>query len=544
MNKFFISLLLSFFFVVSYGQNDLGTKFFFLGDFQNAEKVFNASVNQNADYSNYYLGEIALKSGNKEKALEYYNKGIAADNNAVFCVIGKTKLESDSSKELAKALTSIQKKNKKNADVVFEVAHAFLDKGLYNEANSTLSVLRSIEKDSPRASMLGGDILLKQDKPGEAAGFYEQSFTQSPSFTLGYIKYSDLYFNKPTIVTNTLRQGLEANPGDILLDRAIGFAYYRFGFYDRAVTAYKNFFKSGYQNATDLGSYAACLYFSENYDEALDAINSVLANDPNHRVMNRFLMYTYNKIGKYDEAIDVAQKLFSLTTDGTPLPSDYVVYGDILVEKEELEKATEQYLKAYEIDKNQPDVLKEGAIKMVKARHFQEGGELYQKYIDLSDSKSPSDFLNMGMAYYRQAIELNKLADGEKTPELVAQFDFNATKAISAFTSLIDLVGEPQNYLGYYWRGNVKSVIDSDLSKGLANDDYAKMIDLIVTNDLNEPKKLVEGYRYFAIYYIYQFDTTKKATEGAKAKEYASKVLEIDPTDATTLQIMDALKAM
>jgi len=140
----------------------------------------------------------------------------------------------------------------------------------------------------------------------------------------------------------------------------------------------------------------------------------------------------------------------------------------------------------------------------------------------------------MGSYYYRAAGTAAKSED-EAEKAKVAEY---VAKADAAFSKVIELA--PESYQGYYWRANANTLLDPDLSKGLANPYYEKMIEVITTDGSGQNQtQLVEGYRYLAIYYLYQFDANKKAEDKEKSKGYAEKVLELNPEDGTAKQIIE-----
>ena len=60
-------------------------------------------------------------------------------------------------------------------------------------------------------------------------------------------------------------------------------------------------------------------------------------------------------------------------------------------------------------------------------------------------------------------------------------------------------------------------------------------------DDNNNQGRLIEAYRYFSIYYLYQFDANKQVDNKNKSKEYAEKVLQLKPNDDTSMKILEVL---
>ncbi len=538
----------------AWSQVDRGIELFLLEDFDEAKNAFDQSISGNPDISYYFLGEIALRKNNTTEAGNYFEKGIQADGEALFSKIGKLKLDLKSNpEELKKNITAITKKNRKNIPLLLAAAQAYLDNNLPGEVSSTLSMARSADKKYPYIYIFEGDMLKEKGEVGNAATQYEQAINFDPKCSIAYVKNSLVYESiSSTTAINTLKSGLEANPESALIRKYLARSYYRNGFYEQAIAEYDQIARSGALQSEDERNYAASLYFAGKYNEALTALNTIVSKDSSHPVINRLLMYTYDKLKNYDEVITTGEKFFSLVSGGEGinyLATDYTVLAEALMAKGQIDEAIKVYEKAVAVEPVQPVLSKEVAIKLAGTDRTADAAAFYRKYIDQSEHEDASDYLQLGIYYYRAAGKFStKAADAEKDQsatgtnqallkDSMAQY---VSKADEAFAKVIELV--PDSYQGYYWRANANTLLDLDLSKGLANDDYLKMIDLLVSSrDTDNQSKLIEAYRYFAIYHLYQFDTHKQANDKNKAKEYASKVLELNPDDDTSLKIMEVL---
>ena len=65
---------------------------------------------------------------------------------------------------------------------------------------------------------------------------------------------------------------------------------------------------------------------------------------------------------------------------------------------------------------------------------------------------------------------------------------------------------------------------------------YQKFIELAQPDSAKYKAKLVEAYLYVGVY------STEKQKDNAKAKEYFSKALELDPSDPNAIEFMKQLK--
>lgn len=547
----------------AWSQVEKGIELFLLEDFEEAKKTFEQSASQAPDISYYYLGEIALRKNNSEEAAAYYEKGISADGEAVFCRIGKTKLELKSNpEELKKSIKAITNKNKKKAPVLLAAAQAYLDNNLPGETAGVLSMARNADKTYPYIYIFEGDRLKEKGEPGKAATQYEQAVNFDPKCAIAYVKNSMVYESiSPTTAINTLKSGLEANPDNILIRKYLSRSYYRNGFYEQAIAEYETLNRSELLQSEDARNYAASLYFAGKYNEALTSLNHIVSNEPNHPVINRLLMYTQDKLKNYDEVIATGKKFFSLPASGENihyLVTDYTVFADALMAKGQIDEAIETYRKAVAVEPAQGALSKEVAVRLAGADRTAEAADFYQKYIEAESSEDASDYLQLGIYYYRTASQFaGKATAAGKAPagtvtnsgqsgtegdpaalkESTSQY---VSKADEAFAKVIELA--PDSYQGYYWRANANTLLDPDLSKGSASEDYVKTIEILTASgDKENQSKLIEAYRYFSIYHLYQFDANKQATDKNKAREYADKVLQLKPDDETSLKIIEVL---
>lgn len=563
-NQFIVTIFFLFISLTAWSQVDKGVELFLLEDFDKAKKSFEQSVSHDPDISYYYLGEIALRKNNSEEAINYYEKGISANSEAVLCRIGKTKLELKSNPdELKKSIKAITNKNKKKVQVLLAAAQAYLDNNLPEEVANVLSMARNANKAYPYIYIFEGDRLKAKGEPGNAATQYEQAINFDPKCVIAYVKNSMVYESiSPTTAINTLKNGLEANPDNTLIRSYLARSYYKNGFYEQAIAEYKTLNREEILESEDARNYAASLYFAGKYNDALTALTQIISKEPNHPVINRLLMYTQDKLKNYNEVIATGKKFFSLPAKGESinfLVTDYTVLAEALMSKGEVDEAVEAYKKAIAIEPGQGTLSKEVATLLASADRTADAASFYHKYIEATSGKEPSDYLQLGIYYYRTAGQFSsKIVTAEKAQagttansgqsgtdtNLSALRDSMTqyvSKADETFAKVIELA--PDSYQGYYWRANANTLLDPDLSKGLANEDYLKTIEILVANDDKENQsKLIEAYRYFSIYYLYQFDANKQANDKNKAKEYADKVLQLRPDDDTSLKILEALK--
>ncbi len=114
---------------------------------------------------------------------------------------------------------------------------------------------------------------------------------------------------------------------------------------------------------------------------------------------------------------------------------------------------------------------------------------------------------------------------------------------VAAFKNADDTYAELavkyENAIDYatFMRARVNGQLDPDQSKGLAKPYYEKLVELIGPKtelDNTDKARLKESYHYLISYYFIQKE------DKATAKQYAEKMLAIDPTNEIATQVLNA----
>jgi len=122
-------------------------------------------------------------------------------------------------------------------------------------------------------------------------------------------------------------------------------------------------------------------------------------------------------------------------------------------------------------------------------------------------------------------------------------------QALMSADSVFQVISEaaPDSYLGNFWRARANSALDPETTQGLAKPFYEEVAALLESkNDPHYNSALVECYSYLGYYYLLAIENpTLKAEAKAnkeKSKEYWSKILAIDPANATAKRALDGIK--
>lgn len=542
--KFLLSSLLGLAISISaVAQTSPGVDYFTLGEMKLAKETFEKEVSQNPMEAYYYLGEIAYAGGNVAEAKSNYEKGLAAapQDESNMNIIGLAKLELKSNqKESKDKLTNFRKKNKKNAQLIIEVAKAYQANGMIEDANKEIEEARKADKKSPWIYIYKGDLLAKENKAGDAAAQYDQARNFDPDFAIAYIKGARVYeYINPRTAMEMMNKVVELRPNFTITYKYLGDLYYNNGLYKDAIEAYNKYFAAGDYTADDMRRYASCEYLTQNYAESLRVIQDGLKRDPNNFVMNRLSMYNNKELGNNDAAFEAAQKFFNIVKDDSVkyIAQDYTTYGDILSELGKKEEAITQYEKAIDIDPSKVDVFKDIATKLSEENMDAEAAGFQKKYIDLlGDKVDATDYFQLGRYYYSAGGKAIK----DSVDSVKEQGNQYLQEADKTFALVTD--SRPSSFLGYLWRARTNAYLDPATEKGLAKPYYEKTAEILEADPEASKSVLSEVYRYLSYFYYLQWDKTKSADDKAKTKEFAEKLLGVDPENSIGLQLLEQVK--
>ncbi len=527
---------------VSAGQSSgLGVFYYRTGELDVAKQLFEREMASNPAESNYYLGEIAFANGDEEQAKSYYDKALAADANYSLARVGVGKylLKKGDVKAAEAEFSQVEKKEKKNVEVLVAIAEAYFYTGHEAKVAERIEKAKKADKKSPIPYLAEGDFAyVKSAKTeagssemsalmGEAAKHYDMANYYDDQNVLAYLKSAQVYeVINPEMAMEKLNKALELNPNLTLINRDFGRYYFSRGQYAKAIESYKLFFPSNLYSMNDVVRFAGAYYFLKQMDEASQLLDGNLAKEPNNFVLNRLKLYVLNDTKQYDKALPVAEKLFSLKEDKVKkIARDYLVYGEVLLKNGQIDKALEQYSAAVALDPKEVNVYKDIATAVADEKRYATAAEYYGKYVAglPAEKVAATDLFTLGRYNYLAASS----AEGEQKTNLL-------TKADSAFAQVIEK--RPDAPIGHVWRARANSLLDPETDKGLAKPYYEKAIEVILARDANSTSSdLKEAYGYLAVYYY-------KADDKANTLKYANLLLAIDPANETAKQLLAALK--
>ena len=467
-----------------------------------------------------YLFTAALLAGFSTAAQA--QDGSKADVDAV------KKIISSKPADLDKQMKPFYKANKKNADNLVAFGREFLAvKDTANAKTYANYALQATKNKNAAAFLLLGDIEAISDNGGGAAAQYEQAIYVDPKNPEAYYKYANVYRKiSPSGAVAKLNELRQQRP-DIAVDALAGRIYYMSNEFDKALAAYEKADMSKMEER-DLSDYAMSAFFKQKYDKALEVAKFGLSKNPRHAAFNRLAFFNSTELKNFDDALVYADALFNKSDSAKFSYYDYTYYGNALIGAKQPQKAIEMYELALKQEDMDNKAQRAGVVKQLSDAYrdmddFPNAIKHYKDYLASMEKPTANDLAALASLHMQHGSTLT--ADAQ-----VEAFKM-------ADETYADLAQKYENAMEYatFMRARVNGQLDPDQSKGLAKPYYEKLVELIGSKtelDNTEKARLKESYHYLISYYFIQKDDKETA------KEYAAKMLVIDPENQIATQVM------
>ena len=423
------------------------------------------------------------------------------------------------------------KKNKKDADALMKIARAYYEQK--DTAGAILFCNYANEAGKPKyqyapAYLLLGDIEASYGNDGgKAAGYYNQAINFDPKNPEGYKKWAMVYRKiSPSQAAKKL-QDMKAMCPNEDVDAITAHIYMLAG---DEKQAYENYAKSDVSklDKSYLNEYVRASYFTGHFEDALKAAEAGLKLEPRNPTFNRLAMFSNYELKKYDDAKTYIHKYFNETDSAKFSEYDHFYTALIYQALEDLENMYVHYDKALELVNDSSMIKRHAILKSVsdsylKDQQFDNAIKYYQDYLACKPELNSDDMEGLAKIYSKYAD-----ADEANRPELIG-------KAIDAYKAMAEKFPIQSTYAAYQC-ATMNNKLDKTGEKGLAKPDYQKVIDLLESKadrDNGENTMLKYSYHYMmSNAFIY-------GKNKALAKEYADKILAIDPEYAPAQQIKE-----
>ena len=221
----------------------------------------------------------------------------------------------------------IKGKNKKNVELLVAIGDAYLNADKIPEAQEYAALARKANGKSALASVLEGNIAVKQKNAGLASQKYEEAIYFDPKCTEAYLKYADIYKSaNASLAIEKLNQLKDLEPSNTAVDKKLAEIYYLKNDFNKAVEAYANFAMGPTATEEDLVKYAFALFLNHDFEKSLEVANMGLQKNARHAAFNRLAMYNYTDLKRFDEALKAADVFFKECDKADYSYLDYMYY--------------------------------------------------------------------------------------------------------------------------------------------------------------------------------------------------------------------------
>lgn len=457
-----------------------------------------------------YLANNYLKLDDLDSANYYYQ--LSATGADAYAYLAKARLVVSKENDKALMMSHIDKaislSKKRDAEVFYQAGFltyrpkaTAVDQFLpfFEEAHRLLP-------DNDFYTLALGDIYLEQHEGGKAMTKYESVTDKNPEnvqalIRIGRLFYSAMNYNK---AIEFLEKANAINSSYSIVHKELGELYYITRQYEKASNEYKKYLELNNNDSRAKATYGGFLFQLKEYQKGVDEITPFSLQDSTNFVYHRLLAYCNYEIKQMKNAQAEMNRFWKYADTNKIINLDYIYSGKIAGANGDTLGAVNYLKRATTLDTVDADLQSEYGKALFNAKRNKAAIEAYNRRL-LMPQKTPSplDYYYLGRAY---------LNNGEFV---------NADSTFSKFVKL-----QPKSPDGYLWRAkaNVELEDKSNL-KGYASPYYLKYIELASGDVVKNKVNLVSAYSYLGYVALAQKDNVK-------AKEYFTKVLEIDPNNA------------
>ena len=429
--------------------------------------------------------------------------------------------------ELAK---TAYKKNKKDAAALIKIGRAFYEQK--DTANAALFANYANEAGKPKnayapAFMLLGDIESAYGTDGgKAAGYYNQAIHFDPTNPEGYKKWAMVYRKiSPTQAAAKL-QDMKKNCPNEDVDAITAHIYMLAG--DER-QAYENYAKANINklDKSGLNEFVRASYFTGHFEDALRAAEAGLKIEPRNAVFNRLAMFSNYELKNYEAAKSYINKYFNETDSAKFSEYDHFYTALIYQALEDNTNAYLQFGKALQLVNDSSMIKRHAILKTVsdsylKEKNFENAIDYYNQYIESKPDLTFDDEEGLATIYTKYADDV---LNNDKKTEFIKKADNIYGNLISKYPV--------QEVYATYMRAGLNNKMDENMKNSLAKPYYEKVASLLSAKaDRSKGENLMLKTAYH--YMMFNSYINKKV---ADAKDYADKILVIDPEYKPALEI-------
>lgn len=531
--------------------------------YQKAKTILKSLIASSPDEGkNYFLlGDIYLKQTEQDSAALYFNKGKAVKNDAEYNTIGLGHIDLNSGNTAAAqakfdAVEAGLKKRDVEQLIYIGRAHIFADTHDYKKAVAILKKAIAKDAKSAQAYLSLGDAYYKDINQNEAYAAYRTAYTldntlHRANLQLGVITKNAKAFPEAIKAFDAI---IAANPNYGPVYRELAETYYLWGVNEPSKKPQYNAkaleYYEKYMSLTDYSldsrmRRADFLLLTGDYKGLQAEAQKMQQMDKVNPRIFRYLSYSAYETGDYAGSIKAMNEWISKADPKRVIARDYLYLGlarlasvtskdaagnTIITDQAVFDQAIADIRKAAETDIKITNEFNDIGKKLFSQKLYGPASVVFEVATTNPENRNLFyDNFYLGYSIFYDHVN--------KTPEAQKANIEQLKKADAALAKVIELSPESQD--GYLYRAKINRYMQANdaLDKAIKEEslrtmatNYDEYIKIVVGKGTAETSKpavkanLIEAYSNAGGYYA-------AIADKAKAKDYFTKVLELDAND-------------
>jgi tetratricopeptide (TPR) repeat protein len=500
------------------------------------EKLIAANPN-NID-ATYWLGQTYIAMGDIAGAKGVYDKALLASANAPLVIVGMGHVElnekkvSEARQRFEAAITMTRGKKGDDPVILNAVGRAITN--TYNTKDKTGGDINyAVEKLTAAAlrDPKNADIFLnlgnaiRKAKPGEGGGEaftnYQKAAEANPNFPVPYYRMAQLFNTQRNwdLYEKYLNDAISKDP-------RFAPAYYELYYYKLSrldFTAAQDMATKYIANSDpdpQADHFKAQTYWAEKkYDDAINISKAIITKAGAQTKARTYILLADSYLSKGDTvgARPYIDEFFTRAKPEEITPIHYRIKADIY---SAVPGQDELVFNAY-LDAVKADTTIEGKVELIK-----QGAALFRKK---ALREKEGDLIAM-LVQTRPKLSINDLFDATRAYYFALAYPKSLEMASKMKESF------PNEVYGYEWRFNNLKILDSSYTENKLIPAATEYFEFSQKDTAKYKKQYLAVAGFLLGYYA------NDAKDGAKALEYLNKMLLLDPTNESLLQIKPKLE--
>ncbi len=455
------------------------------------------AANPNSALLNAGMGHVELLEGKTQEARNHFETAISLSKGKSIDVLDAVGFANgdfdsklgDGAYAVEKLQQAISIKGFRDARIMTDLGDAYRKVGDGGSAQRTYEAALSIDPRYARAKYRIGRIYQSQGETQKDIflGYYNEAIALDPAYTRVYFTLHQYYYETDVVKSAEYLNKYLASKG------------------------------SDETNACFLQ--AQMKYAQGLFAETVTAANSCIASTPNpYPNLYGLVAYSSYKLGDSLGAKNAFEQYFQKQKPDKIGVRDRFTYGEVLLKFPGSEALAGSFIQQA-VDQDSTEAGKVALLKSVastyeKRGQYTEAGDWYKKVLNIKKTPTKNEIYNAGYSYYR----IGKFAQASEV------FDIYTQKY-------------PDDIFGYYMMGKCYWGIDTTMAYGLANNAFAKAIQVgeAYPDKSKILAQLMGSYKYM-IAYGANIEKNKEL-----ALSFADKALLVDATDQEVLTNKDII---